>query len=485
MARLIQTIPVLLLLISPAFGQAVYLKFDQECMDRFEYTSSDNSSPYISYAFQLGDRKVALMDIGSEDGKPVKDLPGKVIYCKDITIDKALIQKINSGTTKFYIVRENATNYLVSSVDKAVFIEQYRNAVDFTAEDAEFVLYTDNLVSEVNLAKPTSKMEVYLHGTLRTQCVIGYILKKKDNYRSERYKELVLVPEIGIVEKSSVSGSGFFADADKGVTFKLNRVNDKPYKEMLTTVCDRLQADFYDNKNKKPSEYEDLVSKSDTPKEYGNAPAGQGTHTVQKGETLYSISKRYGITLDQLRTWNGLQGSDVISIGQQLKVSSSSTASTTTGSSGSTSGSTGTTTAKGEGYWISTSELHTVKSGETIGEIATLYGYTEARFRKMNGLSPNERIYVGQKLRTSDCVCPTLESTTKDKPLPYEAETEKLTSKGNPDVYYRPIKIHEVKKNETLFSIAKLYDTTTDRILELNGLKSSDAIKPSQKLYVQ
>lgn len=43
-------------------------------------------------------------------------------------------------------------------------------------------------------------------------------------------------------------------------------------------------------------------------------------HDVQKGETLYSISKKYQTNVDQLVTWNNLDNADMIYIGQKLKV---------------------------------------------------------------------------------------------------------------------------------------------------------------------
>ena len=43
------------------------------------------------------------------------------------------------------------------------------------------------------------------------------------------------------------------------------------------------------------------------------------THTVKKGETLSSISKKYGCTTNDLRKWNGLKG-NTIHVGQKLKI---------------------------------------------------------------------------------------------------------------------------------------------------------------------
>jgi len=101
----------------------------------------------------------------------------------------------------------------------------------------------------------------------------------------------------------------------------------------------------------------------------------------------------------------------------------------------------------------------------------------------------------GQRLRTNDCNCPTLETSTKDSPLPYEEQSGALTSKDgtytqqravdNKDVYYRPITVHLVKSTDTWYSIAKLYNTSVERILELNGMTKDDKLTTDQRIYVQ
>src|SRR5262247_726993 len=48
--------------------------------------------------------------------------------------------------------------------------------------------------------------------------------------------------------------------------------------------------------------------------------AGQkATHTVRRGETLYSIARRYGTSVASLKAWNGLQGNS-IRVGRRLTV---------------------------------------------------------------------------------------------------------------------------------------------------------------------
>ena len=43
-------------------------------------------------------------------------------------------------------------------------------------------------------------------------------------------------------------------------------------------------------------------------------------HTVQEGETLHRIAKHYGVTVDDLVSWNGIKDRNLIRVGQEIKV---------------------------------------------------------------------------------------------------------------------------------------------------------------------
>jgi membrane-bound lytic murein transglycosylase D len=44
------------------------------------------------------------------------------------------------------------------------------------------------------------------------------------------------------------------------------------------------------------------------------------THTVSSGDTLFNVSKRYGVSVDELKSWNGIGSQNIISIGQKLVI---------------------------------------------------------------------------------------------------------------------------------------------------------------------
>jgi LysM repeat protein len=105
-------------------------------------------------------------------------------------------------------------------------------------------------------------------------------------------------------------------------------------------------------------------------------------HTVQRGETLASIGRRYGTTWQAISQANDLVNPNQIYVGQKLKIPSGSTGSSA--SSGAT------------GCRI----RHTVKSGEWVWQIARNYGVSPYDILAANGLTIQtaNTIYAGMVL---------------------------------------------------------------------------------------
>jgi membrane-bound lytic murein transglycosylase D len=100
-----------------------------------------------------------------------------------------------------------------------------------------------------------------------------------------------------------------------------------------------------------------------------------GFHVVRSGDTLWGISKRYGVGVKDLRAQNGLR-SDALALGQRLKIPARS----------------------GNGVrGPIDSSFHVVKQGESLWSIAQKYGTSIREIKRVNDLRRN-RIYPGKKL---------------------------------------------------------------------------------------
>ena len=88
---------------------------------------------------------------------------------------------------------------------------------------------------------------------------------------------------------------------------KAGYATDPKYPKKLISLIERYKLYEYDIFNKKNTNSTDNVPNTKT-------------HTVQKGDTLYSISKRYNISIEQIKSSNRLN-SNTLSIGQILIIS--------------------------------------------------------------------------------------------------------------------------------------------------------------------
>jgi len=146
----------------------------------------------------------------------------------------------------------------------------------------------------------------------------------------------------------------------------------------------------------------------------GGTTPKEDVYIVKKGDTLYGISKRFGIPILEIKQINHLV-TDTLSIGQELYLTTNSTP------------------IEGDTY--------TVKAGDTLYGIASKYNMTVDDLKALNGLSSN-LLSIGQILLVSD---------------------KNSTPTGE----------YIVKKGDTLYSIAEQLGTTVDELKRLNNLTSN------------
>ena len=120
---------------------------------------------------------------------------------------------------------------------------------------------------------------------------------------------------------------------------------------------------------------------------------------------------------------------------------------------------------------VSDSFTHVVKKGESLGSIAKKYHVSVSKIKQWNRLR-KDTIHVGQKLVIYRSGAPMAQAgkTTKSSKSGSQASTTTTT--------------HTVKKGETLSSIGRKYNCTSDQIKKWNGLKSNN-IKVGQKLKIK
>ena len=144
----------------------------------------------------------------------------------------------------------------------------------------------------------------------------------------------------------------------------------------------------------------------------------ESTYIVKKGDSLYSIANKYNTAVDELKRINNLT-SNILSIGQVLKLPSDKVSD-----------------VEKEENTIN----YTVQKGDSLYSIARKYSTTIDKIKDLNNLTTN-LLSIGQVLL-----------------IPTDTNLETT---------------YTVQKGDSLYSIAKKYDTTVDRLKQLNNLKSN------------
>ena len=140
-------------------------------------------------------------------------------------------------------------------------------------------------------------------------------------------------------------------------------------------------------------------------------------YIVKPGDTLYSISRRYNISVDSIKTVNNLTN-NIIGVGEQLIIPINS---------------------NGVDYII-----YTVKVGDNLYAISRKYGVSVDSIKNINNLN-SDLLSIGQKLRIPNAV------------------------NNDDDNYYEYV----VKRNDTLYSIAKKFNMTVSELMRINNIKTT------------
>jgi membrane-bound lytic murein transglycosylase D len=173
-------------------------------------------------------------------------------------------------------------------------------------------------------------------------------------------------------------------------------------------------------------------------------------HKVRKGETLQSLSKKYGTDAASILLANNLRQASALKVGMTIRVPMECAPERLP--------------AKPEPKATAARQEvveHVVRPGDSLYNLAKRYGTSTEEIQRLNRVSASS-LAIGQVLKITQSPAP-----AKNEP-----------SRAKPPVYV-------VRSGDTLNSIAKRHRMALDRLLALNRLNADSKLQPGQKLIVE
>jgi len=211
-------------------------------------------------------------------------------------------------------------------------------------------------------------------------------------------------------------------------------------------------------------------------------------YTVKSGESISTIAKKFGMTTSELKSLNNLR-KNYVKPRQKLlvyiKPSKEKSFETMTASvvSKSTDNRKDTSSVRGGGKVgnvspVSSEDLpnyHIVKSGESLGLIASKYHCTIDQLKKWNNLN-SDKLMIGQKIKINSS---SKQEISGIKPDTSTSKSSKASSSGT-----NKGKTYTIQSGDNLWEIADKFDVTVSQIKALNNLTNANRLKPGQKIKI-
>ena len=195
------------------------------------------------------------------------------------------------------------------------------------------------------------------------------------------------------------------------------------------------------------------------------ALACSDTYVVKKGDNLYSLAKKYGVSVEQIQDANKLS-SDFIKEGQILEVPLLEDTHSEQPEPSATKMVVSQKQEKISTTKKATNKVYTVVPGDSLSLLAEKFGVSIKQIQDVNRLT-SDMIKVGQKLEIPS------EKVLKAKKQAIKKSEEKAT-----------YATYTVSAGESLWSIARQFNTSIEEIKAYNQL-SSDAVLIGQKLIIK
>ncbi|MFZ3192343.1 MAG: LysM peptidoglycan-binding domain-containing protein [Moraxellaceae bacterium] len=207
------------------------------------------------------------------------------------------------------------------------------------------------------------------------------------------------------------------------------------------------------------------LSSANSPRSIELTAKNTTTYQVKRGDTLIGLAAEYGVEVDELAKFNKLAATATLQAGQRIKVPEQTRQAV-----------------------VAQVTEYRVKSGDTLGKLASRYGVSLDELAAMNNMPTSKMLQQGERLTvptTDDTPTRAQRQTADDnRDEPSSRASQARQSRNGRGDSSLPTQPYTVKRGDSLIGLAGTYNIDIDSLAKMNGLTSKSMLQAGQTLKV-
>lgn len=207
------------------------------------------------------------------------------------------------------------------------------------------------------------------------------------------------------------------------------------------------------------------ASASSSPRRMDLSRQATTAYQVKRGDTLIGLAASYDVAVEDLAKLNKLSESAILQVGQRIKVPEQAS----------------------QDVEVAVTEYR-VKSGDTLGKLASRYGVSLAELAAMNNIPTSKMLQQGERLTVPAAD----EGATRAQRQNPDDAREQSASRSSQTRQSRngrgdsslPTQPYTVKRGDSLIGLAGAYNIDIDSLAKMNGLTNKSMLQAGQTIKV-
>jgi len=195
-------------------------------------------------------------------------------------------------------------------------------------------------------------------------------------------------------------------------------------------------------------------------------PVREVVYEVKKGDTLWSISRKFGVSVEKIAQLNNIKIEKTLQIGDKLRIPQKEESKT----------SAITTNSQPKAKSLGGTGVYEIKEGDSLWTIGRKFGVSPEEIAKANGISLNKTLKIGEKLTIPKAGMKIAKEEKKSIKVSSTPRTPSASRKGGI--------IYQVRAGDSLWTIGKRFGVSPEKIASANGISLNKTLKIGDKLVI-